>query len=522
MTARQKAWLARGLALIAGAGAALAHPPFGILPGLLGYALLMALIDRSDKAKPLRSAFLRGWLAGLGYFSIGVWWVAEAFLIDVQQAWMAPFAVALLAGGLALFWGAAAAVYRRFAPAGIARVLMFAGAMTLLEWLRGHVLTGLPWNLPGETFRAGSAISQGASVFGSYGMTWLIVAIAASVAVVREGRRGMMAIGLAAASLAGLFGYGAWRLGHATPISPSAPVVRIIQADIKQAAKYDAALFNEIMARYLRLTPAPGRPADLVIWPEGAIPAGFDDYLAPAAWTRRAISESLRPGQTLLVGGYRVEQGRYYNSLLALSGPALAVVARYDKHRLVPFGEYLPLEPLWDRFGIKQMVHVGDGFSPGPKPAPIALGGDLPVVQPLICYESLFPGFTRKGAALSGKRAGLIVNISNDAWFGDTSGPWQHLNLASYRAIEEGLPLARATPTGVSALVDAYGRSDPGQRLALGEQGAIQAPLPPALSPTPYSRLGDCILILLLLVSALSAFRLDVRQRLSDTPRPSA
>ena len=522
MTPRLKAWIAGALALAAGLGAALAHPPFGLLPGLLGYALLMALIDRSEPPRPLRSAFLRGWLAGLGYFSIGVWWVGEAFLIDAQQAWMAPFAVALLASGLALFWGAAAALYRRFAPAGARRLLLFAGAVALLEWLRGHVLTGLPWNLPGETFRAGSAVSQGASVFGAYGMTWLIVAIAASLAVIAEGLRGKIAVGLAAAALAGLFGYGSWRLAHAAPVAADARVVRIVQADIKQAAKYDAALFNEILARYLRLTPSPGRPADLVIWPEGAIPAGFDDYLAPTAWTRRAIGESLRPGQTLLVGGFRVEQGRYYNSLLALAGPQLAVTARYDKHRLVPFGEYLPLEPLWDRFGIKQMVHVGDGFSPGPPPAPIVLGGALPVVQPLICYESLFPGFTRTGAQRSGKRAGLIVNISNDAWFGATSGPWQHLNLASYRAIEEGLPMARATPTGVSALVDAYGRSDPALRLVLGEQGAIQAPLPPALAPTPYSRLGDGILLALLSVSALSAFKLDVRQRLSDTPRPSA
>jgi apolipoprotein N-acyltransferase len=522
VTPRRKAWIARGLALTAGAGAALAHPPFGFLAGLLGYALLMALVDRADAERPLRSSFLRGWLAGLGYFAIGVWWVGEAFLIDAAQAWMAPFAVGLLAGGLALFWGAAAALYRRFAPPGAQRLLLFAGVVALLEWLRGHVLTGLPWNLPGETFRAGSAVSQGASLFGAYGMTWVIVAIAASLAVVRDGRSGKVAVGLAAAALAGLFGYGSWRLAHAAPMSPSAPTVRIIQADIKQAAKYDAALFNEILARYLRLTPSPGRPADLVIWPEGAIPAGFDDYLAPTAWTRRAIGESVAPGQTLLVGGYRVEQGRYYNSLLALAGPQLTVTARYDKHRLVPFGEYLPLEPLWDRFGIKQMVHVGDGFSPGPPPAPVALGGGLPIVQPLICYESLFPGFTRAGARASGQRAGLIVNISNDAWFGVTSGPWQHLNLASYRAIEEGMPLARATPTGVSALVDAYGRNDPGQRLSLGEQGAIEAPLPPALAPTPYSRLGDGIFLLMLCVSALSAFRLDVARRLSDTARRSA
>ena len=519
----RKAWTAGGPALAAGFGAALAHPPFGLLPGLAGYALLMALLDRADAQRPLRSAFLRAWLAGLAYFAVGVWWVAEAFMVDPAQAWMAPFAVVLLAAGLALFWGLGGLLYRRFAPGGPSRVVVFAGVFTAAEWLRGHVLTGLPWNLPGETFRAGSAVSQGASVFGAYGMTWLVLAMAASLATVREGRRGRAAVAIAAAALAGLFGYGAVRLDAAAPAAPDAPVVRIVQADIKQSAKYDAALFNEIVARYLRLTPSPGgRPADLVIWPEGAIPAAFDDYLAPGAWTRRAIAEAVAPGQTLLVGGFREERGRYYNSLLALRGPRLDVVARYDKFRLVPFGEYLPLEPLWERFGLKQMVHVGDGFSSGPPPAPAVLGAGLPVIQPLICYESLFPGFTRQGAARSGHRASLIVNISNDAWFGVTSGPWQHLNLASYRAIEEGLPMVRATPTGISAIVDAYGRSDPGRRLGLGRQGAIEARAPPALPPTPYARFGDAALALLLALSALTAIRLDGRRRLSDTARPSA
>jgi apolipoprotein N-acyltransferase len=168
------------------------------------------------------------------------------------------------------------------------------------------------------------------------------------------------------------------------------------------------------------------------------------------------------------------------------------------------------------------MVHVGDGFSSGPAPAPVALRAGLPVIQPLICYESLFPGFTREGAARSGRRAGLIVNVSNDAWFGVTSGPWQHLNLASYRAIEEGLPMVRATPTGISAIVDAYGRNDPGQRLELGRQGAIEGQVPPALAPTPYARFGDAALVLLLALSALSAIRLDGRRRLLDTARPLA
>jgi apolipoprotein N-acyltransferase len=171
----------------------------------------------------------------------------------------------------------------------------------------------------------------------------------------------------------------------------------------------------------------------------------------------------------------------------------------------VPFGEYLPMDALLGRLGIKQLVHVGEGFSPGPPPQPILAPG-APVVQPLICYEALFPGFIRQGQALSGLRARWIVNVSDDAWFGRTSGPWQHLNLASYRAIEEGLPLVRATPTGVSAVIDAYGRNPEALRLGLGQEGVIDAPLPPALGPTPYSQFGDTAFCLMLGLSLVAVF----------------
>ena len=150
-------WAGRAWALCAGLAAGLAHPPFGVLPGLLGYALLLVLLD-VEAPRPLRAAFFRGWLSGLGYFAIGVWWVVEAFLVDVAaHGWMAPFALVLLAGGLALFWGLAAVVYRWLAPRNLLRVLVFAGAFAGLEWVRGHIFTGFPWNLPGETWAAGSA-----------------------------------------------------------------------------------------------------------------------------------------------------------------------------------------------------------------------------------------------------------------------------------------------------------------------------------------------------------------------------
>lgn len=513
MISASPAWRSRLLALAAGLGAALAHPPFGLLPGLLGYALILHLADRAQAQRPLRSAFLRGWLAGCAYFGVGMWWVAEAFFVDVRQAWMAPFAVALLAGGLALFWGAAAAVYRKIAPQGVARVLVFAGVFAAVEWLRGHVLTGLPWNLPGETWRAGSAPSQFASVAGAYGLTWITLAIAASLAVVREGRKGQGAVLVALLALAGLYGHGAWRLAHALPQDPAAPLVRIVQPDIRQEAKYDPQLFARIVGKYVALTATPlDRVPDIVIWPEGAIPAAVNEYLAPGSWTLEAIGGALQPGQTLLVGAYRVEgSGQtaiYYNSLVAvragLDGAGrkrLDPTAIYDKHRLVPFGEYMPLDALASRLGIKQLVHVGDGFAAAAPPRPIAPAG-IPPLQPLICYESLFPGFTRDGARAAGYRPAWIVNVSNDAWFGTTSGPLQHFNLASYRAIEEGLPMARATPTGVSAMIDSYGRVVPGGRIGLHQVGVIDVLLPPTVKATPYSRWGNGLFVLMLGLSA--------------------
>ena len=507
---RERAWSGPLLALTAGLAAALAHPPFGLLPGLLGYAGLLHLLDEADADRPLRSAFWRGWLAGLGYFGLGTWWVGEAFMVDAaNQGWMAPFAVAAMAAGLALFWGLAGLLYRLVRPAGAWRVLTFAGVLAALEWTRGHILTGFPWNLPGETWRAGTPPSQAAALVGAYGLTWITLAIAAAPAVWRAGRSGRIAAGAATAGLVALYGYGA--AVQSRPLVKGAPIsVRIVQADIQQDAKWDAVRFGQIVQSYVSLTANPyaGAPTDLVIWPEGAIPAAVNDYLAPGTWVRQAILDSLRPGQVLLIGGYRyegpVDKPVYYNSLIALRRTAtdLEVVGVYDKHRLVPFGEYLPAERFLTAIGFKSLAHLGDGFATGPRPAPLRVSSGL-LVQPLICYESLFPGLARRDP---GVRA--LVNISNDAWFGVTSGPLQHLNLASYRAIERARPILRATPTGVSAVIDARGRIVPGTRLDLGRSGVVDAQIPEMGGSTPFDDFGDLGFLALLLVSAVASARL--------------
>jgi apolipoprotein N-acyltransferase len=500
------------LAVLGGLAAGLAHPPFGLLPGLLGYGLVM-LAAETREARPLRSAFFRGWLGGLGYFAIGVWWITEAFLVDAAaHGWMAPFALVLMAGGLALFWGAAAVLYRLADVRAPWRALVFAGCLCLLEWVRSHIFTGFPWNLPGETWRAGGAVSQFSAVVGPYALSWLTVAMAAAFAVILD-RGGRLARFLppvlAMAALAGLVGFGAWRLSGAPEASDDGPVVRIVQANIDQKEKWRPENLDAIVDAYLSLSQSgsAGPEPRIIVWPEGALPAVIDDLLAPGSPYADRIAAAVAPGQTLLLGANRAGYGAsgqidYFNSLVALRGTGgpLQVTGVYDKHRLVPFGEFLPFGDVATRLGIRSLVHMPEDFTAGPPPQPMRARG-MPPVQPLICYEALFPRFAEKAAQRAGLRPRWLLNISNDAWFGATSGPWQHLNIASYRAIENGIPMVRSTPTGVSAVIDAYGRSPPEHRLGLGKSGVIDARLPPAISPTPYNFIGETAFAMMLLLS---------------------
>jgi apolipoprotein N-acyltransferase len=479
-------------ALVCGAAAGFAHPPFGILPGLFGWAGLLLLLDRANPARPLRSVFWRGWSMGVGYFLVGTWWVAEAFLVDAaSHGWMAPFAVMLLPAGMGLFWGAAAVLHRLLAAPGPARVLTLAAAFGLIEWVRGGFLTGFPWNLPGNTWAAGSPLSQAAAVFGVFGLSVLTIAIAAAPAVLldRTGRRTRaLTMGAAVLALAGLWGHGAWRLQRAE-VAYTDVVVRIVQPDVDQKDKWRPENLPAIVEDYVRLSRGPGAErVDVVIWPEGALPALIDALFAEPSYAAR-LTSAVSPGQFLFMGANRLGGAPgaplYHNSLLVLrrETEGLRVMAAYDKHRLLPFGEYLPLGGLMTRLGVRALVHMPSDYTPGPPPAPLAIPG-LPVVQPLICYESVYPGLVGR----RGPRPAWLLVPSNDSWFGETSGPWQHLNVGSYRAIEQGLPVVRSTPTGVSAMIDPYGRIRPGDRLGTDIAGVVDAPLPAPLPGTIYSR----------------------------------
>ncbi len=378
------------------------------------------------------------------------------------------------------------------------------------------MLTGFPWDLPGETWRAGSPLSQGAALFGAYGLSLATLAFGAAPAVlVMRGEPGKrMTVALAAlASLACAGGWGAWRLAHAPPRVAGAPRLRVVQPNLPEPSGWSPTLVRNALDLYTGLSRAPaadGRTPDVIVWPEGAIPDAFEAWLQPGSASQAQVAASVPPGALLLSGGYRAQapdtaggEALYFNSLLAMRREpgGLAVEGRYDKHHLVPFGEYLPLPWLFGTLGLRRFISVPADFTPGP--APQSLSATLPTgatlrFQPLICYEALFPSLAEHSlsARAAGTRPTLLVNVSDDAWFGRFSGPWQHLNIASYRAIEEGLPMVRATPTGVSAVIDALGRpvraAGGGEALlAPGAKGVVDADLPPALRSTPYARWRD-------------------------------
>lgn len=510
------------LALGFGAAAGFAHPPFDIMPGVLGWAGLLWLLDgrgKREPQRPLRSAFWRAWWFSLAYFLVGTWWVVEAFLVDAEQhGWMAPIIVCVLPAGMGLFWGTAAVLYRRLAVAGPARLLVFGASFGVLEWLRNWLLTGFPWNMAGQTWTAGGAISQNAALFGALGLTVITLLITGAPAVLagtgsRRARLGTVAA--AALALTAMWGWGAWRLSGAE-VRATDTRIRIVQANIPQAEKWREGALPGIVDTHVRLSQSPGlETIDVVVWPEGALPASLEylfDPASPGVELGRRIPDALRPGQHLFMGVSRAGPGGayYFNSLAFLQREraGLRVNGFYDKHHLLPFGEYLPLGELMTRLGVRSLVNMPADYAPGPPPALIALPG-LPLLQPMICYESIF----MDAVGGRGPRPAWMVLPSNDSWYGATSGPWQHLNLGAYRAIEHGVPIVRSAPTGVSAMIDPYGRIPAGQVLGIGQAGVIDAALPAPIRPTLFNRWGNLPFWIFVAAGALVALPPRFRRR---------
>ena len=494
-------WRRLAVAFGAGALAALSFAPFYFLPFLaLGFSIMVLMIDGSKgREKPVRSAFAAGWFFGFGFFLVGLYWMAFSFLVQAEQfAWMAPFAMVGLPGFLAFFWAFAAALCVQRWGEGWGRIFLFVGVWMIFEWLRGNILTGLPWNLPGQAF-AGAAIgAQSAAWYGVYGLSLVVVFLSAAPAA--NWGRAQKGAGVSGAlvSIAGaalLFGAGALRLALISPEGESAAFVRIVQPSIPQREKIDPNFWGRNFGRQLDLS-AGALPADqpaFVIWPENGAP--LLDESRPAL---KLLAQELPENAVLVVGAVRRDREAgaadiWRNSILVIPQTPVgrSVVARYDKHHLVPFGEYLPLFGLLNALGLAQLAPYGDGgFVPGDGPAVLDIGGLS--FAPFICYEAIFTNALYPRNA----RPQWLLTVTNDAWFGNSSGPMQHLDMARLRAIESGLPMARAANTGVSALIDGSGKIL--HRLTLYESGKIDAPLPPPLRPTLYGRVGNGLFAIML------------------------
>ncbi|OFW99519.1 MAG: apolipoprotein N-acyltransferase [Alphaproteobacteria bacterium RIFCSPHIGHO2_12_FULL_66_14] len=482
-----RGWRAGGAAFLAGALAALAMPPLYWLP--LAVVGMVVFVWLWETASGPRSALLRGWAWGIGHFAVGSYWILEAFSVPPADYELLGLPiVAGLSAILGFFPGLAAgtaswAVLRWPRLAGrYRRLILLAIAWTVAEWLRGHVFTGYPWNPLGHVWAFATPLLQGAALFGVYGLgAFTFLALAAPTAGWRASVAALVAIGLAGAA------------GQAivTPAGDGGPLIRIVQPNIPQSEKWRPDTRARHLAKLVEMSRRDGfdRLA-AVIWPETAPPFVID----PASPALEIMATAVPPGGYLLTGAARGTERRQdgvWNSLLVIDG-AGAIVAHYDKVHLVPLGEYIPFH--------KQLAPVsgfiGRGsFEEGEQRMTLGVP-NLPSFSPVICYEVIFP------AAVTGpgERPRWLLNITNDAWFGLSSGPYQHLTSARLRAVEEGLPMIRAANTGVSAVIDAYGRVL--ASLDMMEEGIIDHRLPQAREPTPYGRWGDGILLAVLALLA--------------------
>lgn len=492
------------LAILLGALSALALPPWHYVPLIIpAFTGLLWLLDAAAQSpRPLRAAAVTAWLFGAGHFLVGVHWIAEPFLVDAaRHGWLIPFALAGLAGGLALFPAATGlitiALARRFALVGIARALAFAAVWVVFEWLRSWLFTGFPWNLTGYVWAATPEVMQAAAYAGIFGLSLMTVAAgAAPAALAGSGARAWIAVALLTIVVpAAVWSGGAMRLAGAPAYGPDDTVamvpgvrLRIVQANIPQRRKWQADLRAGHLQRHIALSrQSPARPSSLppthVIWPETAVPF----FLANDDEARAVAARAAPRGGALITGAVRrgnvPGDGQFWNAAHAITGDG-RIVATYDKAHLVPFGEYVPLRGI---LPLDKLVPGQGDFSAGRGRQTLAVPG-LPPVSPLICYEAIFPGAVARQDA----RPGWLLNLTNDAWFGAFAGPQQHFAIAATRAVEEGLPLVRAANTGISAVIDPYGR--PVAMLGLGVEGVIDSGLPRALPTlTPYAHWGNAL-----------------------------
>ena len=481
-------------ALICGLLLPLAYPPFYLLPVFyLTTCLVFHLAVQNLAAfSPWQLARL-GWCFGFGQFASGMAWIGEAFLVEAELfLWALPLALIGLPAVLALFHAAAFALFgalaKGFLFTHLRALILLALLLTLSEYARSHLLTGLPWNLPVMGWAGWLYLAQPVALIGIYGLSLLILL---SAALLASGRRRAVCLALALPLSTVIYSFFVLA-DDAIKSNENALIVTIVQPNLPQREKWRPDLRDRHIEKTFKMTALGLQYApdtDLIIWPETAIPAlidegpGFAERLAAAL----PAGDSGHPPY-LLTGAIRRDIGhartRYFNSVMLWSGDGL-LLARSDKHHLVPFGEYLPFQSFLETIGLQQLTRLRGGYAAGP-PAARLSAARLPLLAPLICYEAVFPRHAR-----GGERPAAFVNLTNDGWFGTSFGPYQHLAQARLRAIEQGVPLLRAANTGMSAAFDARGRQL--DRLPLAETAVFSLPLPPALPPGLYARHGDLL-----------------------------
>jgi len=491
-------WRRLAVSLALGALATMALPPLYFFPVLaLSFSGLIWLLDGVRRA---RTALAIGWWFGFGYFAAGLYWTGFAMLVDAARfAWLVPIASLGLPAGLAIFSGLAGLIYYRLGPTGVARVLVLALAWTTVEWLRSTILTGFPWNLIGYTWMSSDAMAQAAAYVGVHGLGLITVATMASFAAIKADgsalsrfRYPLVGIAVLAIIQAG----GTWRVANTKITNVEGVNLRLVQANIPQHHKWRPELRRKNLDRYMQMSSFPGADRiSHIIWPETA--AAY--FLGNDPELRKSLGGLVAGNGVLITGAPRTTPTRQtpfkvWNSVLALDNKG-DIVGTYDKFHLVPFGEYVPFRNILGLFGIERLVAGRGDFQRGPGPRTLELPG-LPPVSPLICYEAIFPGEVKD----PDHRPDWMLNLTNDAWFGMTAGPHQHLAMTRMRAIEEGIAMVRVANTGISAIIDPLGRVR--NSIGLGVSGVLDGTLPrPVAEATLYSRYADRTALVVFLIA---------------------
>jgi apolipoprotein N-acyltransferase len=495
-------WRRALIAFASGAVSALAMAPFDAWPLLFfTFPVLVWLVDGAAAGRlgGVPSAAIAGWWFGFGYFLAGLYWIGYAFLVDAKTfGWLMPFAVIALPAGMACYSAVGLALARMLWTRGPTRLIALAVALTAAEWLRGHLFSGFPWNVYGYALTGPTVLAQGAALVGIWGLTFIAVAVFAAPATLTDDTADTR-----------------WPWSRTPIVFVEGVRLRIMQPNLQQDQKFNYGAKQKVMSEYLELSDRSTGPQSAglrdvthLIWPESAFP--FLLTREPDALAQ--IAALLPEGTVLITGAIRAPEAppgrpveRAYNSIYVIDHDG-SILSVYDKIHLVPFGEYLPFQNVLEKLGLLQLTKLPGGFIAGERRRAMDVPR-APRMLPFLCYEIIFPG----QAMPDGARPGWLINLTNDGWFGISSGPYQHLQQARVRSIEQGLPLVRAANTGISAVIDPLGRIL--KSLPLGSEGVMDASLPRPIAAPLYARTGDSGVALVIGAALILVIRRRAQRR---------